>query len=169
MLGYDPERVEVLLYQLVHLTSGGEQKKMSKRRGDVVFLDEFIDEIGVDVPVEGVPMEGAGSAGTAPSASSAPPRGGSELHPEPRQALRFPLGLAVSTERLYIADSGHHRILECSHGGRILRQFGLGTADFMDGNLAEAAFHRPQALVLERQRRRLAGEHPDRGARPAHP
>jgi arginyl-tRNA synthetase len=48
MLGYDPERVEVLLYQLVHLTKGGEQTKMSKRRGDVVFLDDFIDEIGVD-------------------------------------------------------------------------------------------------------------------------
>jgi arginyl-tRNA synthetase len=48
MLGYDPERVEVLLYQLVHLTSEGEQKKVSKRRGDVVFLDEFMDEIGVD-------------------------------------------------------------------------------------------------------------------------
>jgi arginyl-tRNA synthetase len=48
MLGYDPDRVEVLLYQLVHLTRGGEQTKMSKRRGDVVFLDDFIDEIGVD-------------------------------------------------------------------------------------------------------------------------
>jgi arginyl-tRNA synthetase len=48
MLGYDPERVEVLLYQLVHLTEGGQQKKVSKRRGDVVFLDDFIDEIGVD-------------------------------------------------------------------------------------------------------------------------
>src|SRR4029077_16331194 len=48
MLGYDPERVEVLLYQLVHLTRGGEQTKMAKRRGDVVFLDEFMDEIGVD-------------------------------------------------------------------------------------------------------------------------
>jgi arginyl-tRNA synthetase len=48
MLGYDPERVEVLLYQLVHLTRGGEQTKMSKRRGDVVFLDEFVDEVGVD-------------------------------------------------------------------------------------------------------------------------
>ena len=48
MLGYDPERVEVLLYQLVHLTEGGEQTKMSKRRGDVVFLDDFMDEIGVD-------------------------------------------------------------------------------------------------------------------------
>jgi arginyl-tRNA synthetase len=48
MLGYDPSRVEVLLYQLVHLTRGGEQTKMSKRRGDVVFLDDFMDEIGVD-------------------------------------------------------------------------------------------------------------------------
>ena len=48
MLGYDPARVEVLLYQLVHLTRGGAQTKMSKRRGDVVFLDEFLDEIGVD-------------------------------------------------------------------------------------------------------------------------
>ena len=48
MLGYDPERVEVLLYQLVHLTAGGLQKKISKRRGDVVFLDDFVDEIGVD-------------------------------------------------------------------------------------------------------------------------
>ena len=48
MLGYDPERVEVLLYQLVHLTRGGAAAKMSKRRGDVVFLDDFLDEIGVD-------------------------------------------------------------------------------------------------------------------------
>jgi arginyl-tRNA synthetase len=48
MLDYDPERVEVILYQLVHLARGGEQTKMSKRRGDVVLLDEFMDEIGVD-------------------------------------------------------------------------------------------------------------------------
>jgi arginyl-tRNA synthetase len=48
MLGYDPNRIEVLLYQLVHLSRGGEQTKMSKRRGDVVSLDEFMDEIGVD-------------------------------------------------------------------------------------------------------------------------
>jgi arginyl-tRNA synthetase len=48
LLGKDPERVEVLVYQLVHLTSGGEQAKMSKRRGDVVFLDDFVDEVGID-------------------------------------------------------------------------------------------------------------------------
>ena len=48
MLGLEPERIEVLLYQLVHLTRAGEATKMSKRRGDVVFLDDFLDEIGVD-------------------------------------------------------------------------------------------------------------------------
>ncbi len=47
MLGYDPDRLEVLIYQLVHLVEGG-QAKISKRRGDVVFLDDLIDEIGVD-------------------------------------------------------------------------------------------------------------------------
>jgi arginyl-tRNA synthetase len=48
MLGYDPDRLEVLLYQLVHLTRGGVQARMAKRSGNVVFLDEFMDEVGVD-------------------------------------------------------------------------------------------------------------------------
>jgi arginyl-tRNA synthetase len=48
MLGYDPARVEVLLYQLVHLTRGGGLAQISKRRGDVVFLDDFVDEVGID-------------------------------------------------------------------------------------------------------------------------
>jgi arginyl-tRNA synthetase len=46
--GHDPESVEVLIYQLVHLVEGGQTRQMSKRRGDVVLLDELIDEIGVD-------------------------------------------------------------------------------------------------------------------------
>jgi len=48
ILGYEPERIEVLLYQLVHLTVAGAPTRMSKRRGDVVFLDDFMDEVGVD-------------------------------------------------------------------------------------------------------------------------
>jgi arginyl-tRNA synthetase len=49
MLGYDPERVEVLLYQFVHLVGGGgAATKVSKRAGNVVFLDDFMDEVGVD-------------------------------------------------------------------------------------------------------------------------
>jgi arginyl-tRNA synthetase len=48
MLGYNAERLEVLLYQTVHLTKAGAQMKMSKRRGDIVFIEELMDEIGVD-------------------------------------------------------------------------------------------------------------------------
>jgi arginyl-tRNA synthetase len=48
MLGYDPERIEVLIYQLVHIVEGGLTKKISKRRGDVVFLHELVEKIGID-------------------------------------------------------------------------------------------------------------------------
>jgi arginyl-tRNA synthetase len=48
MLGYDPERIEALIYQLVHIVEGGRAKKISKRRGDVVFLRELVEKIGVD-------------------------------------------------------------------------------------------------------------------------
>jgi arginyl-tRNA synthetase len=43
-LGHDPERVEVLLYQMI--TISGE--RMGKRRGNVVTVDELADAIGVD-------------------------------------------------------------------------------------------------------------------------
>jgi arginyl-tRNA synthetase len=46
--GHDPDSVEVLIYQLVHLIRHGEATKVSKRRGDVVLLDELMDEIGID-------------------------------------------------------------------------------------------------------------------------
>jgi arginyl-tRNA synthetase len=48
LLGFEPERVEVLIYQLVNIVEQGEAKRMSKRRGDVVFLAELLDKIGVD-------------------------------------------------------------------------------------------------------------------------
>jgi arginyl-tRNA synthetase len=47
-LGFDPARLEIALYQMVHLIEDGEQKRMSKRRGEVVLLDELIAAIGVD-------------------------------------------------------------------------------------------------------------------------
>jgi len=43
-LGYDPDRVDVQIYQLVRLREG----KMSKRAGRIVTLDDLIDQIGVD-------------------------------------------------------------------------------------------------------------------------
>lgn len=43
-----PIAAEVLLYQLVNLTRGGEPVRMSKRTGDIVTLDELVDEVGPD-------------------------------------------------------------------------------------------------------------------------
>lgn len=78
-------------------------------------------------------------------------RAEAEGNAEPRLPLRFPAGLAVTSERLYVADSGHHRVLECTHDGRVLRQFGIGTADMINGGMEEAAFNRPQGLAIERE------------------
>ena len=46
-LGY-PGRLEVHIAQQVALMRGGEQIGMSKRSGEIVALDEIIDEVGVD-------------------------------------------------------------------------------------------------------------------------
>ena len=74
-----------------------------------------------------------------------------EINAEPRLPLLFPAGLVATADRLYVADTGHHRILECTHNGRVLRQFGLGSADLINGGTGEAAFNRPQGLALVRE------------------
>lgn len=43
-----PERLTILLYQLVTLTRGGQEVRQSKRKGDFISLDEVIDEVGPD-------------------------------------------------------------------------------------------------------------------------
>jgi arginyl-tRNA synthetase len=48
MLGHDPGMLEVLIYQLVHIVEGGAARQASKRRGDVVFLRELVEKIGID-------------------------------------------------------------------------------------------------------------------------
>ncbi len=49
VMGYDSERVEVILYQFVTLVQGGEPVKMSTRRANYVTLDDLIEEVGADV------------------------------------------------------------------------------------------------------------------------
>ena len=49
---------------------------------------------------------------------------------------------------MWIADSGHNRILECNHEGRILRQFGSGNPGYWDGRNQDAGFTDPQGLAI---------------------
>ena len=47
-LDVEPDRLVLLLYQLVTLKRGGENVRASKRSGDLVTLRELIDEVGAD-------------------------------------------------------------------------------------------------------------------------
>jgi arginyl-tRNA synthetase len=47
-LGGDPDRLELLIMQLVNLLEGGRVAQFSKRKGEFVTLDDLIDDIGVD-------------------------------------------------------------------------------------------------------------------------
>jgi arginyl-tRNA synthetase len=47
-MGFGAEHLEVILGQLVKLFRAGEPVTMSKRTGEIVTLDELLDEVGVD-------------------------------------------------------------------------------------------------------------------------
>lgn len=47
-LGYEPEKVKVVIHQFVTLLRDGQQVKMSKRAANFVTLDELIDWVGSD-------------------------------------------------------------------------------------------------------------------------
>jgi len=47
-LGIAPERLVVIISQMVTLSRGGEVAKVSKRSGDIITLRELIDEVGAD-------------------------------------------------------------------------------------------------------------------------
>ncbi len=45
---HDPDRLELIIGQLVNLLESGEQRRMSKRRGDIVTVDDLMEAVGVD-------------------------------------------------------------------------------------------------------------------------
>jgi len=47
-LGYDPQRLDVVIIQLVSLFKDGERVKMSKRTGKAVTLRDLMEEVGTD-------------------------------------------------------------------------------------------------------------------------
>jgi len=47
-IGIDPERLDFLIMQFVHLVRNGESVKVSKRSGKVITLSDLLDEISVD-------------------------------------------------------------------------------------------------------------------------
>lgn len=86
-------------------------------------------------------------------ACAVPPKP-ARLHVRPRHKpstlLSCPGGLVVTEDTLYIADTGHHRVLECSFDGRVRRVLGNGISVFLDGPAGDACFSRPAGMDVHR-------------------
>jgi arginyl-tRNA synthetase len=47
-LGLDPQRLSIVIYQLVTLKRGGEVVRLSRRTGDIITLREVLEDVGAD-------------------------------------------------------------------------------------------------------------------------
>lgn len=78
----------------------------------------------------------------------------SEVEIEPARPLAYPSKLLLTGDgRLFIADTGHHRILEIKLdesglAGEIVRVFGSGQPGLQDGPATSATFHGPHGMAL---------------------
>jgi DNA-binding beta-propeller fold protein YncE len=73
-----------------------------------------------------------------------------DVRSEAASALLFPSHALATPNRLFVSDTGHHRVLECTLGGRVLRQFGSGTPGNWDGQMGACGFQSPQGLAIDR-------------------
>ncbi len=74
-----------------------------------------------------------------------------EASRQPSRILSFPgkVHLAPDDTRLFIADTGHHRIVVADRlTGNVLAVYGSGRAGFADGTGTAAAFDAPQGMAL---------------------
>jgi arginyl-tRNA synthetase len=121
-LGLDPERLTLIIYQLVTLKRSGEVVRLSRRTGDIITLREVIEDVGPDAVRFFLLARAADSQ------------------------MDFDLDLAVeqsSENPVYYVQYGHARIAS------ILRYAEERVPDFADGDVL--LLRHPTELALIRQ------------------
>jgi len=67
----------------------------------------------------------------------------------PARPLSYPGKVLAAEGRLWVSDTGHHRVLEIDPvSGDVLAAWGSGAPGFDDGEALAATFHDPQGLTL---------------------
>lgn len=93
----------------------------------------LIDEFDAAGAMDRTPLEFALEATTAPA-----------------RPLSYPGKVLARNGRLWVSDTGHHRVLEIDPDtGNVLAAWGSGKPGYVDGQSLEAAFHDPQGLTLD--------------------
>ena len=72
-----------------------------------------------------------------------------EKYKEPDTALSFPGKVLASSDRLFISDSNHNRIVIADLDGNITDTIGSGESGKSDGAFEEAGFNKPQGMALD--------------------
>ncbi len=73
-----------------------------------------------------------------------------EAESSPSTPLRYPGKVHASDGRLFVADTGHHRIVEVDPDtGEAIGVWGSGQRGFTDGDAATASFSDPQGLAFD--------------------
>lgn len=67
----------------------------------------------------------------------------------PWDQLAYPGKVLVTEDTIYVADSGHNRIVVADREGQARQVIGSGEAGFEDGNVHQARFHRPQGMAYD--------------------
>ncbi len=110
-------------------------------------LSGEIDEATLVAKIEALLLEGRQKGILA----AGPPDVASDPHAD-RTFLRFPGRVHVAKDRLFIADSGHNRIIGADLEGRVQGRVGAGGAGAHDGPAGEASFDNPQGMTADEQR-----------------
>lgn len=63
--------------------------------------------------------------------------------------LAFPGKVLATSDKLFIADSGHHRIVVSTLDGEVLHLIGTGQSGLTDGNFTQAQFSAPQGMAYD--------------------
>ncbi|BCL34054.1 thioredoxin-like domain-containing protein [Nostoc sp. MS1] len=69
--------------------------------------------------------------------------------------LAFPGKVLATPAGLFVADSGHHRIVFSNFNGDILHLIGNGKSGLTDGNFEEAQFSAPQGMAFDEEKQIL--------------
>lgn len=135
---------------LVFISRDG--RVLGSRAGEVSFA--ALDRVVADLLTGG----NGCAAGSAP-----PPRIEVTPFQRPSEVLSFPGKVLAAADRIFIADSSHHRILVSDPAGIVEVIIGSGEPGFRDGDLETARFSQPQGMALDSTSKTLyvadAGNH----------
>ncbi|MEM7554233.1 MAG: thioredoxin-like domain-containing protein [Cyanobacteria bacterium P01_A01_bin.84] len=73
-----------------------------------------------------------------------------ELQKSQNTPLAFPGKVLATQDGLFIADSGHNRIIQSTFDGAVVNIIGSGKSGFKGGSFTEAQFNTPQGMSFDR-------------------